>query len=295
MHLWNRLTWPLPALLVWGLAWVLFLQLGQWLAPWAALGAACLPGTAASLTMHTWWRRTMVAAGFPVSFLVMLVGQMGSVAAWAWLVPLVLLLMVYPLNAWRDAPVFPTPRTALDELGARIALPEGAAVLDAGCGAGDGLLALRRAWPQARIFGLEWSWPLRLLCALRCPWAVVRQGDMWDMDWRPFDMVYLFQRPETMPRAGLKAMLELRPGAWLVSLNFPLPDTPATHTALLPDGRGVYAYRAPLSSDAPDEAASAAAELVAQHNAQLCAERDRLFALRRPRRGIFRRWVGRRR
>ncbi|MGM9526190.1 MAG: hypothetical protein ACI3U1_07975, partial [Peptococcaceae bacterium] len=61
------------------------------------------------------------------------------------------------------------------ELTARLmagaSLPAGASVLDAGCGVGDGLKALRRAWPQTRIHGVEWSWPLRWLCALRCPWA----------------------------------------------------------------------------------------------------------------------------
>jgi hypothetical protein len=33
-------------------------------------------------------------------------------------------------------------------------------------------------------------------------------------------MVYLFQRPESMPRAVAKAQAEMKPGSWLVSLEF---------------------------------------------------------------------------
>ncbi len=145
-------------------------------------------------------------------------------------------------------------------LAAQLALPPGAKVLDAGCGLGDGLRALRQAWPQARVHGVEWSWVLRWACALRCPWASVRQGNMWVADWGPYHLVYLFQRPESMSRAAVKSMAEMPPGAWLVSLNFPLPDTPPTLSASLPDGRAVYAYQCPIASmDAQEIAAHEAA------------------------------------
>ena len=51
----------------------------------------------------------------------------GAVAlpAWAWLLPLALLLLVYPINAWRDAPLFPTPPGALRGLEAHAALADG--------------------------------------------------------------------------------------------------------------------------------------------------------------------------
>jgi hypothetical protein len=85
---------------------------------------------------------------------------------------------------------------------------------------GDALIELRAAYPQARIHGIEWSWLWRMVAALRCPWATVTRGDMWAQDWSTFDMVYLFQRPESMPRAIAKAHKEMRPGSWLVSLEF---------------------------------------------------------------------------
>lgn len=238
------LPWPLPALLTWALAWVVFLSASHMLPWWGALLLACAVGSLASFMGGNWWRRTIIAAGFPVSWLVLAAEQ---IPAWGWLIPLALLLLVYPINAWRDAPVFPTPKGALDGLAQHMALADGAKVLDAGCGAGDGLQALRSAWPQAQVHGVEWSWPLRWLSQLRCPWAKVRRGDMWAADWSPYTVVYLFQRPETMSRAAVKSLGEMREGTWLVSLSFPVPDVVPTYIDQLEDGREVYAYRAPLA------------------------------------------------
>lgn len=244
MHFFSKLIWPVPALLVWAITWLIFWSLGQWLPVWLSLGVAGLVGSVASLWGRTWWRRSMIALGFPLSWLLF---AAGDVPAWAWLLPLGLLLLVYPINAWRDAPVFPTPHGALEGMAQHIALPEGAVILDAGCGAGDGLQALRRAWPHAQMHGVEWSWPLRWLCALRCPWAKVRRGDMWAHSWAPYALVYLFQRPETMSRAAVKSLGEMPHGAWLVSLNFPIPDVTPVYVEQLDDGRHVYAYQAPLA------------------------------------------------
>jgi hypothetical protein len=165
------------------------------------------------------------------------------VPGWGWLLPLSLLLVLYPPVTWKDAPLFPTPAGAFDGLAESVPLPLAGHVLDAGCGLGDGLLALERAWPEVHLHGLERSWPLRWLCALRCPVARVRQGDMWQADWSAYDLVYLFQRPESMPRAWAKARAELRPRAWLASLEFAVPDVPATLSWNCPDGRPLWLYQ----------------------------------------------------
>lgn len=246
-----RLPWPLPALLAWGSAWLLFFALQRVTTPLLALLLSCMVAVAASVLGSTWWRRGLIAAGFPLAL-----GFTGlaAVPAWAWLVPLLLLLAVYPLNAWRDAPLFPTPHDALQGLAAQIPLAEGARVLDAGCGLGDGLLALRRAYPGARIEGVEWSWPLRLLCALRCPWAHVRRGDMWRADWSGYQLVYLFQRPESMERAAAKAQAEMALGTWLVSLEFAVPGALPQAQLRLPGERVVWIYRMPITRAAQGSA-----------------------------------------
>lgn len=238
------MAWPLPALLVWAAAWVVYtLAMQAGLGPVAALLLACALGVAGSLLAPNWWRRLIVAGGFPLSLAAS--GALTLAPAY-WLLPLALLLLIYPLNAWRDAPLFPTPRDGLRGLGERAPLPPGARVLEAGCGVGDGLIALRRVYPEADLHGLEWSWPLRWLCALRCPWARVRRGDIWRADWSGYQMVYLFQRPESMGKAVDKARAELAPGAWLVSLEFPALELEPDAVLASDRARTVWAYCVPL-------------------------------------------------
>lgn len=235
-----HLPWPLPAVLAWSSGWLLLLLLQRVLPPLWALVLAMLWCTLVSLLGDNLWRRVLIVLGFPLS---LVLTGMASVPQWVWLLPLGLLLAVYPLHAWRDAPLFPTPTDALNRLPDHAWLEPEAEVLDAGCGLGDGLLALRQAYPLARWYGLEWSRPLRWLCARRCPWAQVRQGDIWQEPWGRYALVYLFQRPESMARAWAKAQAEMAPGAWLVSLEFAVPDVPPYAHYQLEGERAVWVYR----------------------------------------------------
>lgn len=213
-----KLPWPLPALLTWALAWALCVALRTAEAPqWATLLLPTLLGLGASIVGATRWRQLFIALGFPLSWL--LAGA-GTMPASLWLVPLAVLLLAYPLHAWRDAPLFPTPQGVLQGLPDVVGLSAGARVLDAGCGTGAGLIELRRVLPQAELHGIEWSWPWRWWAGLRCPWARVRRADMWAASWGAYQLVYLFQRPESMPRAVEKAQREMPAGTWLVSLEF---------------------------------------------------------------------------
>lgn len=239
------LTWPLPAFVAWSLAWAAFVGLRALEAPlMVAIASGVTIGAACSVAGSTPWRRIFIALGFPLSLAVS--GVAGAMPAWGWLLPLALLALVYPFNAWGDAPLFPTPVDALRGLATLAPLPAIARVLDAGCGLGDGLRELHREYPQAGIHGLEWSWPLRFACAWRCRYATVRRGDIWAADWSGYDIVYVFQRPESMARAVEKATRELRPGAWLVSLEFDAPGVAATKVMECADGRRVWLYQVPF-------------------------------------------------
>jgi len=236
------LRWPLPALLAWGTAWIAMTMLSRSgvLAPplGAAVGLAVAGAGAARA--GTFWRRVIVAGGFPLS---LVASGAAALPAWAWLVPLAALALAYPVTAWRDAPVFPTPRDALAGLDAHVRLAPGASVLDAGCGLGHGLRALRAVWPQARLAGVEWSWPLALATRLRCPWARVARGDMWRGSWAGHQLVYLFQRPESMARALAKAEAEMAPGSWLASLEFEVAGRRPDAVLRPGGGKPVWVYR----------------------------------------------------
>jgi SAM-dependent methyltransferase len=253
------LRWPLPALLTWSAAWGLFAGLRLLGAPMASsLAAATLLGAIAALSGATRSRRLLLFAGFPVSLAAS--GLLVGLSPWIWLLPLALLALIYPLRSWTDAPIFPTPRGALAGLARRIPLPADALVLDAGCGLGDALRELAREYPQARLQGIEWSPLLAWVAALRCrDLAHVQRGDLWRSDWSGCVMIYLFQRPESLARAVAKARQELRPGAWLASLEFEAGELRPDAVHDCADGRRLWLYRAPFR-DRADRAAKIAVD-----------------------------------
>ncbi|MBW8847043.1 MAG: class I SAM-dependent methyltransferase [Burkholderiales bacterium] len=234
--------WPLPALLSWLAAWFIYaaaLAAGLGAGPALALGAA-VAGVLGWLQSER-WRRLIVALGFPASVLAL--DWQGGASGLLWLAPLALLWWLYPRRTWSEAPLFPTPRGALEQLPMLAPLPPNARVLDAGCGVGDGLRELLHVYPEARVEGVEWSRPLSWLARWRVRGAIVRQGDLWADGWAPFALVYVFQRPESMPRVWAKACAELAPGAWLVSLDFAVPGVAPVASRQLDNGQFVWLYR----------------------------------------------------
>ena len=234
------LPWPLPAVLAWAAGWLLW-QGARLLGIDSALALAggCCASSLLAWRCQGTWRRGLAALGFPLAAWLGGAAQ-GLAAAW-WLLPLLPLLLVYPLRAWRDAPFFPTPASGLQGLADVVGQPVD--VLDAGCGLGHGLRELAALWPQARLQGVEWSPLLAAAARLWVPRASIQRGDMWSRSWAPFDLVYLFQRPESMARAWDKAQRELRPGAWLVSLEFAVPGVEPTACLASRKRRPVWIYR----------------------------------------------------
>ena len=235
----------MPALLAWVGAWLLYsVASAAGLGPGPALAVGAALGGVLGWLQAERWRRLIVALGFPASVLALgWQGGQGVLGGLLWLAPLLVLWWLYPRRSWSEAPLFPTPRGALAQLPTHAPLPPGARVLDAGCGAGDGLRELLRAYPASRVEGVEWSRPLAWLTRWRVRGAVVRQGDLWADSWAPFSMVYVFQRPESMPRVWAKACAELAAEAWLVSLDFAVPDVKPVASWQLSNGQFVWLYR----------------------------------------------------
>lgn len=256
--------WPVPALLAWGAGWLLLLTIPAGSLPaWCVLLLAWAPSLVLASQIAGLWRRSMAVAGLPLALWV----QHGASAwpSWAWLALGAVLLAVYPVSAWRDAPLFPTPPDALGALARRLSLPGHPRVLDAGSGLGHGLTALRQAFPLAALEGVERSALLVLLARIRMGRGVrLHRGDMWQLSWGSYDLVYLFQRPESMPGAWEKACSEMRFGSWLVSLEFPVPGIDAEQVLEVRGTRPrrVYAYRVVGTGLAVTQSRSPAADKI---------------------------------
>ena len=213
--------------LTWALAWALFLLLRvARRAAGVAIALAAALGARAQRPRHDTLAALFIGAGFPLSLAAS--GLAGALPAWAWLLPLALLLLLYPLNAWRDAPLFPTPTGALQGL-ARAGAARRRRRACSMPAAASAPACRSCAASTRRPASPAWSGAGRCACCARCAAASRRCGAATSgpPTGRAYDLVYLFQRPESMARAAEKASRELRPGAWLASLEFEATDAQA--------------------------------------------------------------------
>jgi SAM-dependent methyltransferase len=124
--------------------------------------------------------------------------------------------------------------------------------VDLGCGDGRALRETQRRY-GVRCLGFEIN-PLayvlaRVLCLgsgnIRILWR-----NFWKADLRDADVVFCYLFPDVMKRLAGKLESELRPGARVVSCNFPLPGwkpLQVLHAASTLHNDPIYIYRIPES------------------------------------------------
>ena len=102
----------------------------------------------------------------------------------------------------------------------------GQLLVDLGCGDGRVLRAARRRY-KIRAEGYELN-PLAYLKArllsVRQSRIRIRMKNFWDADLSHADVVFCYLFPDVMPKLSRKLRKELKPGCFVVSCNFPLPD-----------------------------------------------------------------------
>ena len=291
----HRIPWPLPPLLVWLLAWGAYLvlvQAGQ--GPGTAAVLISLAGCLAARWGQSRGRRLIIGLGFPLSWLWL--ADWATLAAPLWLLPLAVLLLLYPPSAWR----LHDPATEPDfgDLRERLELPPMARIVAVGPlpglpnsqPLGPLLRALERAFPDARHTGLCPGWADWLRAHLSGTQAHLLRTDPWRSDWSACELLLLAlptpasaavpgaskptssaNHPLTAANAGHaahhaaleaavhKAAHELPPGAWLGSLGQPLPGCqPSLEWPCHPGGT-LWLYQAPWPSSASQRPMSASA------------------------------------
>lgn len=207
---------PLIAL-GWSLAALVFMQggLALLLSRWFAL--------------PSWWQ-AINAAFCP---LLWLVSQADIHPLW-FLAGFALLALTSLGSLKTRVPLYLSSRQAIEAVAARV--PEGARVLDLGCGLGGWLAGLHAARPDLRLAGVEmapFNWlASRLRLGSR---AEIRLGSLWDVDLSRYDVVYAYLSPAPMARLWQKVEREMRPGSVLISNSFGVPDVEPDETVELDD------------------------------------------------------------
>lgn len=216
----------------------LLVQCVAWALALALLRAGALPSVGAMLAVQAgvavllawglrsaWWWWAIHAVFAPLAWWV---SRAGLAPGW-YLAAFVLLVLFYRGAVRTQVPLYLSSRAAMRALAARLPV-RSLLVLDLGCGTGTVLRTLARMRPQDTIVGVENSLALVWLCRWRTRRrrnVEVRAGDFLAQDWRYFDVVYAFLSPAPMAAVWEKARRELRPGAWLVSNSFPVPEVEA--------------------------------------------------------------------
>ncbi len=226
----KAITWPTLSLLSWISDWLVFLWLinlkvGSSVAFFIVL---LLVIVKLLIVKTSKWKKIFLLLGFPLSAFLLQINQASSTIGW--LMPLLILLIVYPPNSWKDAPIYPTPKNALDGLNAILNLKNNSKILDFGCGVGHGIKAILQEWPNSYVFGVENSIFFYLFTKLKYHKATIIFDNMWDVHLSNFNVLYVFQRPETMTEIWEKAKKEMPPNSFVISLSFPIENVKPIHT-----------------------------------------------------------------
>ncbi len=117
---------------------------------------------------------------------------------------------------------------------------------------GGPAIALARAFPQARVVGVErsvlpWLWSRVRAAFSALPNLEFRRGDLFRENLQEADILFCYLSPEIMKRLKEKCEKELRPGGIVISHAFAMPGWTPEKTEWLPGlyPTPIYLYRIP--------------------------------------------------
>lgn len=227
--------------------------------PLEPLPLACLQGVLAAcmallLRSPRWW------FGIHLVFMPLVaVAAVASLPAWVYGLGFVVLLGIYWTTFKTQVPLFLSNRITVHRLAAWLPDDKPLHVLDVGSGTGafvTRLACLRPNWPVSGIESAPAPFLVSRWLARHRPNVHVMRADFWKHDIAGYDVIYAFLSPVPMRELWRKARREMRPGAWLVSNSFPIPELEPQARVHVDDARGthLYCYRIPGSQGRQDTA-----------------------------------------
>lgn len=199
-------------------------------------------GLAAALSyqrkLAPWWLPIQFA--FPLATILILALHLPP---WIFLVAFMLSLGLFWTTFRTQVPFYPSNPAVWAAVAERLGEP--VRFIDIGSGFGGLVLYLDQRFPGSRFFGIEIA-PLpwlasRVRARLRRSRARFMRGDYGRIDLSDYDVVFVFLSPAAMPALWRKASAEMRPGALLLSCEFPIPGI-MPHIVDHPVGNGAALY-----------------------------------------------------
>ena len=144
------------------------------------------------------------------------------------------------------APLVSTDRETIRRIIGEVRLPAAPTVYELGCGRAKFLRQAEKAWPAARLIGVENLSSLYLFNKIKLGGQgsriELRRQDLFAVDLQTADLIYCYLNPTTMAKLGEKFRRECRPGTQIVSRSFPIHQLMPEKVMRIKD-KEVYFYR----------------------------------------------------
>lgn len=210
-----------------------------------AAGYVVLHGALASLLarwrgLASWW--VVIQFAFPI---LIFTTQRLHLPSWLFLAAFLFSVALYWTTFRTQVPFFPSGEGAWKSVADLLPSGDPIRFVDIGSGFGGVVLHFSGQRPRSEFTGVEIAplpWLASVLRArMKGSRARFLRKDYRAIDFSAYDVVFAYLSPAAMSELWDKARAEMRPGALLLSYEFPVPGA-EPHIVSLPDTRGASLY-----------------------------------------------------
>ena len=209
----------------------------------AALQGSVAAGLSSLYKQAPWW--LAIQFFFPI-VLVLLLGL--HLPPTLFLGAFLILLLLYWSTYRTQVPFYPSRLSTWQAVENLLPARSSVRFIDIGSGLGGLPLYLEKQRSEGEFVGIEIAPLPWLISKLRARFASSKvrfvRGDYRLLDFTQHDVIFAYLSPAAMVDLWQKAKEEMRPGALLLSYEFPIPDAPADIVISAPDGGpDLYGWR----------------------------------------------------
>ncbi|WP_293006325.1 hypothetical protein [Nitrosomonas sp.] len=149
------------------------------------------------------------------------------------------LLFTYGKTYKTQVPLYLSSKSVNQALATLLPKQSQFSFIDIGSGCGGLVSNLANTHKNGLFYGIEYAPLPFLISKLRSmfstPTSKIVWGDFWKHDFSSYDVVYAYLSPVPMASLWQKATQEMRPGSFLISNSFIIPDIPPDKSIKLDD------------------------------------------------------------